>query len=61
MTLLSEAHLPPTRRSLGLVRFMPAGKRRSRLGWVIFVGFIILNETRGLYVVAEFLKAWTQA
>ena len=34
------------------------GKRRSWAGWVVFVGFILLNETRGLYMVAEFLKAY---
>jgi hypothetical protein len=31
------------------------------MGWYIFIGFIVLNETRGLYVVAEFLKAYNAA
>ena len=58
MAFLSEVHLPVAERSLGLVRYVKSGKRRSRLGWAIFVGFIVLNETRGLYMVAEFLKAF---
>jgi hypothetical protein len=41
------------------VRFLSSEKRRSWWSWGIFLGFIILNETRGLYVVAQFLKAWT--
>jgi hypothetical protein len=44
-------------RSVGLVRYVPKPKR-SWTGWLIFVGFILLNETRGVYVVAEFLKAY---
>jgi hypothetical protein len=54
--MVSEAHLPVQRRSVPLVRWVPR-KRRSWTGWAIFVGFIVLNETRGLYMVAEFLKA----
>lgn len=56
MSYITEAHLPASSRSVGLVRYLP-GKRRSWTAWVVFVGFIILNETRGLYMVAEFLKA----
>ena len=58
MRIASEVHLPIAQRSLPLVRYLP-GKRRSWAGWAVFIGFIILNETRGLYVVAQFLKAWT--
>lgn len=54
--MTSEAHLPVLSRSVTFVRYVP-GKRKSRMGWVIFIGFIVLNETRGLYMVAEFLKA----
>lgn len=58
MTLASEAHLPPFR-PMVTVRFLGPEKRRSWWSWAIFLGFIVLNETRGLYVVAQFLKAWT--
>jgi hypothetical protein len=54
--MTSEAHLPVLSRSTALVRYLP-GKRRSWTGWAVFIGFIVLNETRGLYMVAEFLKA----
>jgi hypothetical protein len=54
--MVSEAHLPALKRSAPVVRYLP-GKRRSWTGWAIFIGFIVLNETRGLYMVAEFLKA----
>jgi hypothetical protein len=44
-------------RTQAIVRWV--GKPRRKLkGWLIFAGFILLNETRGLYVVAEFLKAY---
>jgi hypothetical protein len=56
-----EAHLPPERRTVALVRWLRAKPPRSKLGWYIFIGFIVLNETRGLYVVAEFLKAYNAA
>lgn len=55
--MVSEAHLPVQRRTAPLVRWVKTGKRRSLTGWAIFAGFMILNETRGLYMVAEFLKA----
>lgn len=54
--MVSEAHLPPSKRHAPFVRYLPR-KRRSLTGWAIFAGFMILNETRGLYMVAEFLKA----
>lgn len=57
MSMVSEAHLPVAHRSIGLVRYVKTGKRRSWTGWAIFAGFIVLNETRGVYMVAEFLKA----
>ena len=44
-------------RTAGIVRFFPR-KRRNLAGWVLFLGLIALNEVRGVYVVAEFLKAW---
>lgn len=31
------------------------------MGWIILIGFIILNETRGVYMAAAFLKAWSQS
>lgn len=55
--MVSEAHLSPADRTVGIVHYLRTRKRRSRWGWALFVGFIILNEMRGLYVVAEFLKA----
>jgi len=54
--LYMEAHLPPSRRTMALVRWIP-GKKRSLTGWILLVGFVVLNETRGVYVAAEFLKA----
>lgn len=59
VSYLNEAHLPPASRSVGLVRWLRTKPPKSKLGWAIFIGFIILNETRGLYVVAEFLKAYS--
>ena len=43
-----------------MVRYLP-GKRRSWPAWVIFIGFIVLNEVRGTYVVAEFLAQFLKA
>ena len=57
MSYACEAHLAPERRTVGLVRYLPK-RKRSWMGWAVFVGFILLNEARGLYVVAEFLKAY---
>ena len=54
----SEAHLPAFRPRVP-VRFIATGKRRSWWSWALFFGLIALNEARGVYVVAEFLKAWT--
>ena len=55
-----------------LVTWMPTRKRRAAKAgtflqrhqpkpWQIalLVGFIIFNETRGLYVAVEILKAWS--
>jgi len=53
----SEAHLPAFRPRVP-VRFIGTVRRRSRWGWVLFFGLIVLNEARGVYVVAQFLKAW---
>jgi hypothetical protein len=52
-----EAHLSPSARTAPIVRFFPR-KRRNVLGWIVFFSFIILNEMRGVYVVAQFLKGW---
>lgn len=57
MTLISETHLPVGQRTLGLVRVFPL-KKRKFWGWVGFAAFLILNETRGLVMVAQFLKAY---
>ena len=57
MSYASEAHLPPSSRTVGLVRWLRTKPAKSKWGWAIFIGFIVLNETRGLYMVAEFLKA----
>lgn len=54
MSLASEAHLPPLRRSTALVSYLPR-KRRSWAGWAIFAGLLILNEARGTYVAASFV------
>lgn len=43
---------------MALVRYMPAGKRRSHAGRAVFLGCLLLNELRGLFVVAVVLKAW---
>lgn len=43
-----------------MVRYLP-GKRRSWRAWAIFIGFIVLNEVRGTYVVAEFLAQFIKA
>ena len=53
-----EAHLPSAHRGLPLVRWISRRTRRSWAGWLIFVGLIVLNETRGLYVVIHVIKAW---
>ena len=53
----SEAHLSPMSRTAAIVRYFPK-KRRSLAGWLLFLSIIVLNETRGLYVVAHVLKAW---
>lgn len=55
--MISEAHLAPADRPCGLIRYLPK-RKRSFAGWAVFLGFIVLNETRGLYMVAEFLKAY---
>ena len=57
MRYLSEAHLSPFERSVAFVSYLPK-KKRSLMGWAMFAGLILLNEARGLYVVAEFLKAY---
>ena len=44
-------------RTAAIVRYFPR-KRRNLVGWLIFLSFIVLNEMRGVYVVAEFLNAW---
>lgn len=54
MSLVSEAHLPADQRPVAFVRYLP-GRRRNWRGWVIFGGFIILNEVRGTYMVAKIL------
>ena len=59
--MTSEAHLDPGLRSVALVRWLRAGKRRTYWGWALTIAFVVLNELRGVYVVAEFLKTWTQA
>lgn len=56
--MVSEAHLAPLRRNVSLVRYMPAGKRRSHAGRALVLGCLLLNELRGLFVVAAVLKAW---
>jgi hypothetical protein len=61
MSLSSEAHLPIERRSVGLVRYLPSRARRSWRGWALFLGFIVLNETRGTYMAAQFLAAFLKA
>lgn len=43
---------------MALVRYMPAGKRRSHVGRAVFLSCVLLNELRGLFVAAAFLKAW---
>jgi hypothetical protein len=43
---------------MALVRYMPAGKRRSHVGRAVFLGCLLLNELRGLFVVAAVLKVW---
>lgn len=53
----SEAHLPAHRRTVPFVRYLPRPKR-SWWGWAVFIAFIALNETRGLYTVIHILKAW---
>ena len=58
LNLANEAHLTPAGRTMALVRYMPAGKRRSHAGRAIFLGCLLLNELRGLFVVAVVLKAW---
>ena len=60
MNLVSEAHLHPSCRSVAIVRYMH-GKRRSWRAWAIFIGFMVLNETRGTYAVAEFLAQFIKA
>jgi hypothetical protein len=55
--LTSEAHLPAEARSVAFVRYLRK-PRKSLWGWALFAGMILLNETRGLYVVALFLKAY---
>ena len=57
MSFPIEAHLSPMARTAAIVRYFPR-KRRNLIGWLIFISLIVLNETRGLYVVAQFLKAW---
>lgn len=54
--MVSEAHISAAARAPVLIRYIPK-KKRSWLGWWLFLGFIVLNETRGIYVLAEFLKA----
>lgn len=55
--LVSEAHLAPERRSVGFVRYLPQ-PRRSWSGLAVFAALLILNETRGIYVVVQVVKAW---
>ncbi|HKP78575.1 MAG TPA: hypothetical protein VJU34_05570 [Phenylobacterium sp.] len=43
---------------MSLVRYMPTGKRRSHAGRALVLGCLLLNELRGLFVVAAVLKAW---
>lgn len=58
MSLICEAHLPRDARTIGFVRYLRK-PRRKLMGWVMFLGFIALNETRGVYVVAQFVKGWS--
>jgi hypothetical protein len=53
----SEAHLPAASRSVALIQHLP-GRRRTWRAWAIFLGLIVLNETRGTYVLAQFLAAF---
>ena len=57
MSFPIEAHLSPMARTATIVRYFPR-KRRNLLSWVIFISLILLNEARGAYFVAQFLKAW---
>lgn len=57
MSFPMEAHLSPMSRTATIVRYFPR-KRRKLMGWLLFISLILLNEARGAYVVAQFLKAW---
>jgi len=57
LNLESEAHLAPWKRAQPLVRYMRGGKRHHA-GRAIVLGCLLLNELRGLFVVAAVLKAW---